>query len=328
MYLYNRSIRLLICVCMSFMLMFSMNGKIHSSVINITVSEFSFTPSSVHLIVGDTVIWTLQGSRPYTTTCDGVVSGTSLPSGAASWNSPLNVNNPVYSYAVTAPGSYEYVCSFYYLSKNMAGTIVAESVLPVELTDFVATTIKNEVILDWVTGREINNDCFEVQRINLKEYKDLNRNDLPFKTVGTIRGYGNSNETHNYKFIDKNLKTGIYLYRLKQIDYNSNYIMHLLHDEIVIGVPDKFSLMQNYPNPFNPETHIKFELPQDGFATISLIDISGKLVSTILNTSVKAGYQTVNINGAGLSSGVYYYRIDFRSANSFETATKKMMLIK
>ncbi|MEO6694029.1 MAG: T9SS type A sorting domain-containing protein, partial [Ignavibacteria bacterium] len=152
--------------------------------------------------------------------------------------------------------------------------------------------------------------------------------DLPFYTVGSLRGHGTSNIANHYKFKDRNLKSGKYLYRLKQVDYNSNFIFHLLTDEILIGIPDKLTLSQNYPNPFNPSTKINFQLPEDGFVNISVYDPAGKQIINLINESRVAGYQTFEIDGSLLSSGVYYYRLIFESSGNIRSYTRKMMLIK
>ncbi len=89
-------------------------------------------------------------------------------------------------------------------------------------------------------------------------------------------------------------------------------------------VPTKYSLEQNYPNPFNPTTNIRFTVPKDGNATLKIYDISGKEISTYLDSYIKAGSYNAPFNGANLSSGVYYYRL---TAGDF-SQTKKMMLIK
>ncbi|MDD5362839.1 MAG: Omp28-related outer membrane protein [Ignavibacteria bacterium] len=89
-------------------------------------------------------------------------------------------------------------------------------------------------------------------------------------------------------------------------------------------VPVKFDLGQNYPNPFNPVTNIKFAIPKNGNASLKIYDITGKLVATYLEGYVTAGYYNAEINGAELSSGVYFYTL--KAGNYIET--KKMMLIK
>ncbi|HMS34660.1 MAG TPA: T9SS type A sorting domain-containing protein [Ignavibacteria bacterium] len=297
-----------------------------SAIINITVSDFVFTPANVLADVGDTVRWNWIGTRTHSTTCDGSFPGTVLPPGASPWDQTLNSGIPVFEYIIQVAGTYSYVCSFH--APDMAGTIIADEPLPVELTDFVATTIKNEVILDWSTSGELNNARFEIQRIDVTKISDHNPKKLEFMTIGVLSGNGTINHIHNYRFTDRNLKTGIYLYRLRQVDFNSNFIYHFLGDEVVVGIPSVFNLSQNYPNPFNPVTKINYELPADGFVTVSLFDISGKLVSTLINENRSAGYQTLEFNGSGFSSGVYYYRIEFNNESGSESITKKMLLVK
>jgi hypothetical protein len=90
------------------------------------------------------------------------------------------------------------------------------------------------------------------------------------------------------------------------------------------NLPAEYSLSQNYPNPFNPSTKIDFSIPQDGKVSIKIYDITGKEVSTLLNTGLNAGYHTVNFNASNLSSGIYFYTI---SAGNF-SKTLKMIITK
>jgi|GEM_PF-5663483 len=104
--------------------------------------------------------------------------------------------------------------------------LVSDQPLPVELISFSVRQLGNKVELNWVTAIEVNNAGFEIER---KMNEENN-----WKKVGYIEGAGNSTETKNYKFEDKNLETGRYSYRLKQIDFNGNYNFHFLNSEINI----------------------------------------------------------------------------------------------
>lgn len=202
-----------IVLIMLLFFLFKSFSDANSTTINIIVQNFSFTPSNINALVGDTIKWNWINGF-HTTTCDGDRSGTSLPSKAVPWNSPLNSGNPIFIYKITVAGLYKYTSVFN--NNIMHGSIMVEMTLPVELTDFVATTIKNEVILDWVTYGEINNDKFEIQRVDLNNLTE-NPVDLLFQTIGILNGNGTSNQSHYYKFVDRNLGSGIYLYRLKQV---------------------------------------------------------------------------------------------------------------
>jgi hypothetical protein len=90
------------------------------------------------------------------------------------------------------------------------------------------------------------------------------------------------------------------------------------------GVPKRFSLEQNYPNPFNPVTKIKFQLPKTEFVTITIYDILGRKVLTLLNERKEPGYYDVSFDASNYASGMYFYKIE---AGNF-IDTKKMILIK
>lgn len=93
---------------------------------------------------------------------------------------------------------------------------------------------------------------------------------------------------------------------------------------IVSSIAKEYNLSQNYPNPFNPTTKITFAIPQNGFVSLKVYDVSGKEVMTLVNKSMTVGTYAVDFNGSFLSSGVYFYRLE--SENFVET--KKMMLVK
>lgn len=85
-----------------------------------------------------------------------------------------------------------------------------------------------------------------------------------------------------------------------------------------------YKLYQNYPNPFNPSTNIKFDVPKAGDVKIVVYDAAGKEMQTLVNKYLPQGTYETSFHGAGLNSGVYFYKI---SANGF-TETKRMLLIK
>jgi photosystem II stability/assembly factor-like uncharacterized protein len=89
-------------------------------------------------------------------------------------------------------------------------------------------------------------------------------------------------------------------------------------------IPKHFHLYQNYPNPFNPVTKFEFTIPKSTFVKLSVFDITGKLVSEILNTQLNAGNYKIDFNAAHLSSGTYFYTLE---ADGFRD-TKKMMIVK
>ena len=109
--------------------------------------------------------------------------------------------------------------------------------------------------------------------------------------------------------------------------YPIDYFLSLNKDKEIF--PKAYTLYQNYPNPFNPETTLRYDLPEDGLVNITIYDMVGRHVKTLVNGSQKAGYKTIQWNGTNdknhqVSAGLYLYAIqtgEFRQ-------TKKMVLLK
>jgi hypothetical protein len=89
-------------------------------------------------------------------------------------------------------------------------------------------------------------------------------------------------------------------------------------------LPERFSLSQNYPNPFNPSTTIEYQIPKQSYVTLRIFDLLGREVATLVNEKREAGSYRVQFDGAGLSSGVYFYQL--RGGEFVQT--KKLILQK
>lgn len=196
------------------------------------------------------------------------------------------------------------------------------SQLPVELASFTSSVARNEVFLQWETTMEQNNSGFQIQRLKVVT-KGTNET---WKDVSFISGKGNSNEMNNYKATDKNLNSGVFKYRLKQIDFNGNFTYYELNHSVTVDKPLTYRLAQNYPNPFNPSTTICFDLANDGKVSVIVFDVTGRMISQLINEFKEAGYYTIDFNASNLASGIYYYSV-IASDNKF-VATKKMVLVK
>jgi hypothetical protein len=94
-------------------------------------------------------------------------------------------------------------------------------------------------------------------------------------------------------------------------------------------LPTEFTLSQNVPNPFNPTTDISFALPTDSKVSLSIYNVLGQHVKSLVDEYMRAGFQTVSWDGTDnsgrtVASGVYFYKL---RADNF-SATKKMLMLK
>ena len=192
--------------------------------------------------------------------------------------------------------------------------IKIESPVPVELKSFNASIVDNSVNLNWTTTTEKNNSGFEVQR------RIGNQN---WEVLGFVAGRGTTTEPFNYSFIDPINSSGSFSYRLKQIDYDGSF-EYTNEINVEVSLPFEFNLAQNYPNPFNPSTIISFSVPQSSNVKLSVFNVLGEEVATLVNDVKNSGTYEVEFNGSNLTSGIYIYSLEAGGMRS----TKKMMLIK
>ena len=229
------------------------------------------------------------------------------------YNSIVGITlNPIQKYSVAvfvnqAPSNPEYF-------GFRIGNIVDDWLIPVELVSFSGNCIDRDVKLSWITATETNNQGFEIQR---------SENGDDFAAIGFVEGNGTTTETHAYSYIDKNLNSGKYYYRLKQVDFDGTYEYSNVV-EVIVNVPSIFSLEQNYPNPFNPATTINYSIPEKSYVTLKIYDILGSEIETLINEEKPAGTYELNWNAASLPSGVYFYQL---SAGN-NVRTRKLILMK
>jgi uncharacterized repeat protein (TIGR01451 family) len=95
-------------------------------------------------------------------------------------------------------------------------------------------------------------------------------------------------------------------------------------EELTVELPQGYALQQNYPNPFNPTTSIAFSLPQSAQINLTVYDVLGRRVATLVNGQLAAGQHTVQFEASNLPSGMYLYRLSTPTGS----ITQKMMLLK
>lgn len=217
---------------------------------------------------------------------------------------------------------------------NTSWTLGAASALPIQVVTLSATAVSGtSVTLAWSTMTETNNVGFYVER--------RSEGSTSYATVSSlIAGAGTSIDAHQYSYQDKQLAAGTYYYRLRQMDADgstsySSEVKVVVSSALGVrdgsqGQPFTFQLKQNYPNPFNPATEIAFQLPgEGGVVTMRIFNALGQEVATVLGgVKLAGGDHQASFNAAGLSSGVYYYRLDVQGEKTSFSSVKSMMLVK
>jgi len=97
-------------------------------------------------------------------------------------------------------------------------------------------------------------------------------------------------------------------------------------------IPKAYSLSQNYPNPFNPVTHIGFFIPSVQYVTLTIYDVIGRRVASLVNNVLQPGAYTIEWNGAEEPSGLYFYQLratdPSNASKEIFTSTKKLIVQK
>lgn len=180
---------------------------------------------------------------------------------------------------------------------------------------------KGKVLLRWTGPLNNNIEGFEIQRTAALVPTPYDWETLAFISANIVQMSKNC-----YSYIDDKVKPGSYKYRLKAIFKDGN---HSIIGEIQVDIepPKGFVLYQNYPNPFNHSTIISFDLfmfERDVPVSLTVFNINGQKVATILETNTSSGHHEVIFNRSDLPSGEYFYCLRVNGISN----TKKMMLLK
>ena len=178
----------------------------------------------------------------------------------------------------------------------------------------------SHVELFWKTATETNNYGFEIQRTRVNDKLEARK----WRSIGFVEGGGTSNAPKEYSFVDIIPTSGIYQYRLKQIDRDGKFHYSHIIEIFVTNTPQKFSLEQNYPNPFNPTTVIEFTIPRSEKTTLKIFDVMGKMIALLVDSNLKEGRYSLRFDASHLASGMYFYSLRFGN----NSTTRKMLLLR
>lgn len=285
-------------------LFFSVQQLTAQKTYRVYISSVGFNPDNLTINIGDTIIWQWV-TGVHTTTSDDSTS-------SEAWNAEINIFQWTFQKTFNTAGSYSYHCQNHI---THTGNITVIDPVPVELTSFILKHIDGFILVEWETATEVNNLGFNIER------KKENEGWIKIAFI-EAKGTSSISQLYSYKDTDQ-LVTGIYYYRLKQIDLNGSY-RYYDKSKVEIKNPNTFELLQNYPNPFNPVTSIKYIIPKKSFIQIKIYNVLGNEVATVVNEEKSEGFYETSFDGSQLSSGIYYLQM---KADDFQSI-KKMILIR
>lgn len=194
--------------------------------------------------------------------------------------------------------------------------------LPVQLNSFYSFFNNGAVNLYWSTATEVNNYGFEIEK-RKADLKSKNIKDIEWKSIGFVQGNGNSNSLKIYSFIDKDITSGVYYYRLKQIDFDGtiNYSDEI---KVVVNFKPEVADIKVYPNPFNPVTKLKYQIPEAGKVRLTIYDLLGRELKILTEDFLEEGIYETQFNADNLPSGIYLAVLNINGKNF----TKKLQLVK
>jgi hypothetical protein len=272
------------------------------------VQNFQFSPSTLNVSVGDVIRWVwLTGT--HTTT------SVTIPVGAATWDSPMDVTHTAFDYTVTKPGAYSYQCTFHAFL-GMTATFTASGSLPIILSNFVVGTQNNKPLIYWSTQSEVNADYFSIR-------KSVNGTD--FYDIGKVPATGNSTVERKYSFIDRALSSvnSFVYYSLAIVDMDGNTKLSPIRIYKNLLAPPKLIISLS-PNPIQEMGHLSIQYNADKKGTMQakIINSEGKL---ILQTSLAAelGINNGHVHLMSIPAGIYVINFKLEGLSESYTIIKK-----
>ncbi len=171
----------------------------------------------------------------------------------------------------------------------------ASNILPIELLHFEAKRDADQVLLEWATEFEWNNDFFTIER---------SQNGIEFIEIGKVNSFGNSNRQRNYFFEDQHPKNGINYYRIKQTDLDGKFSYSNVISLNYLLFPFEF---QFYPNPIKNQEllRITYSSKSSDYQTLKIFHPNGQLRNEYLISSIK-GINQMNLSVKDFSAGIYF----------------------
>ena len=237
---------------------------------------------------------------PYRCSYSGLSGNTGLQLGAGDDTEGAGGDKWVNAMTVTTGEVYVLYISNYSrsgLAFNLTWNLTGGSsldctLLPVELSAFDAQPREKDVLLNWITGSEMNSSHFNVQR---------STDGLAFASIGVVTAQGSTSTISHYEFVDPQPASGVNYYRLEQVDLDGT---SKLSEVEAVVFRRTLSTGSPYPNPTMDQIYLDLVVGSDPDVLITTLDASGRMVRTE-RVRFAAGEQRYQSSVAGLDAGWY-----------------------
>ncbi len=303
-------------------------GKLYGNVLSWTKRAFAIDSAKYF---NKSVFFRIRLVGDGLTATDGIYIDDIKPVASYSTAASLSNSIPVTSYDVgqrTVGETYYYRVRGYNSKRSWGDWSQLRKVLvypsAVELSSLTALFTNNTVEVRWRTESEKDCSRWEIER-SISEEGD-------FKLIGTVEGHLTTNEPHQYSYSDiSNLETGIYYYRLAEVDVNEirTYYGPMLVEFGGKDLPLNCQLGKAYPNPAASDVTIRYALRNSGRTSIKIYNVLGQEVRTLVDGIQPAGYYSIpwdgkDARGRNAANGVYLYKM---TAGDY-SATQKVTIIR
>ena len=192
-----------------------------------------------------------------------------------------------------------------YASNLTGGGFAPMSTLPVTFANFYVSRSNNDILVRWTTATENNNNHFEVER---------SFNGRDWSTIATIAAVGNSSQLNEYSFIDKNMKTSIAYYRIKQVDNDGRFTFTVVRS---IKYAENGNDMEIFAGKNKTVTILFQEMKST--ASVKIFNLNGQAVTQ--QTYQQSAYITLRLGNA--TPGVYVVQV---TDENNQSQSKKIIL--
>jgi DNA-binding beta-propeller fold protein YncE len=198
------------------------------------------------------------------------------------------------------------------LDRPLGLAVNTDPPLPVELVAFTGRSDRSSVVLTWSTASEQQNAGFAIQHAPkgslAGKQASTGGGDAGWTHVGWVEGAGTTRSAQQYTFRVDGLRPGTHRFRLKQLDLDGTTTFSP-EVEVSVRPPQGVTLSAPYPNPTQGMTRVDYDVPRDGLVEISVHDVLGRRVQTVVAQAQPAGQHTATIDTAQLPSGLYFVRL-------------------